>query len=410
MARGKRRPGNGDEPKVVLPEAPTFSKRPSGAATLPEPEPLSDELPPADPAMWVIVLAGGIGSRFWPLSTPERPKPVLALLGENPLVTETVSRLAPLVPPERVLILTSRDIAERIRLVIPDVPPGNILVEARPLGTAAALAWGAQEVAKRAGPRAICTVMHSDLAVSFPDMFRATLQRSGALAATHSAIVAVGVKPSRPDTAFGYIVPGLSLGGRSIDEGGAAWAREFVEKPAPLLAGELIAAGALWNAGMLTAEARVFTEALVANTKEVALGLEALEMNDTERFAGMIRSISIERGLLERTDRLLVIPGEFGWDDVGTWGCLSRARELDDLGNGTIGKVHCVDSSSNVVHGESGTVVLYGVSKMLVVTLEGLTFVTPLERANDLKPLLDSLPGSMRMKPSESGAKRPPRR
>ena len=395
---GRRTPDR--ETEVILPDAPTFSHRASGAATLPEPQPLGDEHSPADPLMWVIVLAGGIGSRFWPLSTSERPKPVLALVGENPLVTETVARLAPLVPAERVLVLTSRDIADRVRSVIPDVPPENVLVESRPLGTAAALAWGAQEVARRGGPRAVCTVMHSDLAVSFPDMFRATLRRAGSLAATHSAIVAVGVKPSRPETAFGYIVPGLALGGTGIEEGGPAWAREFVEKPAPMLAEELIKAGALWNAGMLTAEARVFIDALFAHTREIALGLEALEMNDTERFAGMIRSVSIERGLLERTDRLLVIPGEFGWDDVGTWACLSRSRELDDHGNGIIGKVQCVDSSSNVVHNESGTVVLYGVSKMLVVTLEGLTFVTPLERAKDLRQLLDALPGSMRMKPA----------
>lgn len=398
----KRRAGanGGGETEVILPEAPTFSPRASGAATLPEPQPLPEEPSPAEPVIWVIVLAGGIGSRFWPLSTSERPKPVLALLGEQPLVTETVSRLGPLVPPERVLILTSRDIADRVRRVIPEVPAGNVLVEARPLGTAAALAWGAQEVARRAGPRAVCTVMHSDLAVSFPEMFRATIQRSGALAAAHQAIVAVGIRPSRPETAFGYLVPGVPLDGREIDDGGAAWARDFVEKPAPMLANELIQAGALWNAGVLTAEARVFTDALAKHTKEIALGLEALEMNDTERFAGMIRSVSLERGLLERMDRLLVIPGEFGWDDVGTWASLSRARDLDDHGNGVIGRVHCVDSTSNVVHGESGTVVLYGVSKMLVVTLDGLTFVTPLERANDLRPLLDALPGSMRMKPS----------
>lgn len=403
MTRSRKDPGRRPSERdleIVLPDAPTFPQRSSGAATLPDPEPLSAEAPPADPDLWMIVLAGGIGSRFWPLSTPERPKPVLALLGEQPLLTETVSRLAPLVPPERVLVLTSRDIAERIRAVIPDVPQENLLIEKRPLGTAAALAWGAQEVSRRAGPRALCTAMHSDLAVSFPDMFRATLRRSAALARTHTTIVAVGVRPSRTETAFGYIVPGLAVGGTGIEEGGAAWAREFVEKPAPMLANELIKAGAFWNAGMLTAEAQVFLEALAANTKEIALGLEALEMNDTEKFAGMIRSVSIERGLLERTDRLLVVPADFGWDDVGTWACLRRARDLDDDGNGVIGRAHCVDSSANVVHCESGTVVLYGVSKMLVVTLNGLTFVTPLERAKDLKSLLDALPGSFRLRPS----------
>jgi mannose-1-phosphate guanylyltransferase len=113
-----------------------------------------------------------------------------------------------------------------------------------------------------------------------------------------------------------------------------------------------------------------------------------------------VRATSLERGLLERTDRLLVLLGEFGWDDVGTWASLRRARELDDDGNGASGPVHFVDADCNVVHAGHGSVVMYGVSKMLVVTLDGLTFVTTLDRASDLNRLLDALPGSMRIHPT----------
>lgn len=373
------------------------------ATAQPEPQAAQEELLPADAAMWAIVLAGGIGSRFWPLSTPERPKPVLSLLGERPLIAQTVARLAPLVPADRVLVLTSRDIEAAVKAAIPEVPPGNVLVEARPLGTAAALAWGAQEISRRAGPRTVCCVIHSDLAVGFPDMFRQTLRQAGALAAKDSAIVMIGARPTRPETAFGYALPAIDFSGNGDD---ATWAREFVEKPAPLLAEELIEEGAVWHTGIVTAEARVLLEGLEKHAHEISKGLEALEMGDSDRFAGMIRSVSIERGLLERTDRLRILTADFGWDDVGTWACLRRARDLDDHGNGVLGKVHCVDSTSNVVHGESGTVVLYGVSKMLVVTLDGLTFVTPIERANDLKPLLDALPGSMRLRPVQPERRR----
>jgi mannose-1-phosphate guanylyltransferase len=124
--------------------------------------------------------------------------------------------------------------------------------------------------------------------------------------------------------------------------------------------------------------------------------LQALGERDFIRFAGMIQSVSIERGLLERTSNLAVLPGDFGWDDVGTWASLRRARELDDDGNGAHGEVHFVECTGNVVHAEGVPVVLYGVSGMLVVTLAGLTFVTTLDRATELRPLLDALPEKIR--------------
>jgi mannose-1-phosphate guanylyltransferase len=161
-----------------------------------------------------------------------------------------------------------------------------------------------------------------------------------------------------------------------------------------------IAAGALWHAGILVGTATGFLSQLDEKTVELRDGFDALRAGNLPAFVGSIRSVGIERGLLERGPRLLVIPGDFEWDDVGTWASLRRARALDDDGNGVVGTAHFVDADSNIVHSETGVVVLYGVSKMLVVTLPGLTFVTPLERATDLKPLLDTLPGSMRVNPT----------
>jgi mannose-1-phosphate guanylyltransferase len=148
------------------------------------------------------------------------------------------------------------------------------------------------------------------------------------------------------------------------------------------------------------ASAETILAELRAHTPEVAGGLDALAHGNLPGFVGMVRATSLERGLLERTERLLVVQGEFGWDDVGTWASLRRARELDDDGNGAVGNVHFVEADCNVVHAERGTVVVYGVSRMLVVTLDGLTFVTSLDRATDLRPLLDALPGSMRIHPT----------
>lgn len=354
-----------------------------------------------DAALWAIIFAGGIGSRFWPLSTPSRPKPLLRLVSEQPLLVDTVQRLAPAIPPDRVLVLTSRDIAPAIRAALLTVPEMNILVEPRPLGTAAALAWGAQEVARRAGPHTLCCAMHADLAVGFPDEFRRVLRRAGAVAEREDALVAVGVRPSRVEPGFGYIRPGDPVDEQhTLADGGVHEVAAFVEKPSEAEAMLHIAAGALWHAGILVGTATGFLTQLDEKTVELRDGFDALRAGNLPAFVGSIRSVDIERGLLERGPRLLVIPGDFEWDDVGTWASLRRARSLDDDGNGVIGTAHFVDADSNIVHGESGVVVLYGVSKMLVVTLPGLTFVTPLDRAADLKPLLDALPGSMRIDPT----------
>ncbi len=371
--------------------------------TLPTEQPASFAEPETDVALWAVVFAGGIGSRFWPLSTPARPKPLLALVSQQTLIEDTVGRLQPAIPPERVLILTSRDIAPAIRSVTRDVPEENVLVEPRPLGTAAALAWGAQELARRAGPSAMLVAVHADLAVDFPEEYRRTLRRAAAIAAREQALVAIGIKATRPETGFGYIVPGSALTvDQPLVQGGAALARTFTEKPSEAEAAALLARGARWHSGVVVGAAGTFLQELAAHTAEVRDGLAALAAGNLPAFVGSVRATSLERGLLERTDRLLVLQGDFGWDDVGTWASLRRARDLDDDGNGAIGRAHFVDAECNVVHSERGTVVLYGVEKLLVVTLPGLTFVTTLDRASDLKPLLDALPGSMRIHPATS--------
>jgi mannose-1-phosphate guanylyltransferase len=242
--------------------------------------------------------------------------------------------------------------------------------------------------------------MHTDLAISFPSAFRESVGRAAAVANREGALVALGVRPTRAETAFGYIRVGDALDRDStLSAGGAYQVAGFIEKPAEAQAVALAGDGALWHSGIIVGSAKTMLEKLERYTPEIAPGLEALASGNLPAFAGMIRSVSIERGLLERIARFLVLLADFGWDDVGTWASLRRARDLDDDGNGALGAVQFVDSTSNVVHTESGTVVLFGVSRLLVVSLPGLTFITTLERANDLKPLLDALPGSLRVNP-----------
>jgi mannose-1-phosphate guanylyltransferase len=388
------------EPGAFSPGAPSGAAVGTLPAELPEPAVAAS----TDVALWAVIFAGGIGSRFWPLSTPARPKPLLRLVSEHTLIEDSIGRLQPTIPPERVLILTSHDIAPAIRTVTRDVPDENVLVEPRRLGTAAALAWGMHEVSRRGGAGAMVCAIHCDLAVDFNEQFRLTLRSAAAYATRERSLVSIGIKPTRPETGFGYVQPGMPLDPEiPLKRGGAHGTLSFIEKPSEHEALARIANGALWHSGVVVGAASTFLDEIALHTDEVRDALLPLAAGDIPGFVSMARSNSLERGLLERTHRLLVMLGEFGWDDVGTWASLRRARELDDDGNGAIGNAHFVDAECNVVHTETGTVVVFGVSHMLVVTIEGLTFVTSLERSGDLKPLFDALPGSMRSNPTGDG-------
>ena len=366
----------------------------TGFATATAEQPLPTRAAPLDEELWAVILAGGIGSRFWPLSSSDRPKQVLALVSERPLIAEAVARLEPLVPSERILVVTSRDIAGQIRAATPTIPERNVLVEPRPLGTAASLAWAAGEIRHRAGPDAIFCCLHADLAVAFVDAFRHVLREAARVAATADSLVAIGIQSTRAETGFGYLIPGLPLrADRPLAAGGACHVIAFEEKPARPRAEVLVREGALWNSGIFVWRTKVILEAMSRHCVEIGGSLSSLETRDHDEFVRGVRSVSIERGLLERcSGGLVVLPGEFGWDDVGTWAALRRARELDDTGNGASGRTYFMDASGNVVHAEGAAAVLYGVDGLLVVTLPGLTFVTTVERAADLKPLLDALP------------------
>ena len=155
------------------------------------------------------------------------------------------------------------------------------------------------------------------------------------------------------------------------------------------------AEGYLWNSGIFVWRVGDFLDELRAHTPEVWPALDAAD-GDLERFFGAVRSISVDVGVLERSDRVMVIPGSFGWDDVGTWAALHRVRPHDASGNAATGTVHALQAKGNVVHAEGNAVVLYGVSDLVVVTRDGLTLVTTRDRAADLKTLIESLPAELR--------------
>jgi mannose-1-phosphate guanylyltransferase len=206
----------------------------------------------------------------------------------------------------------------------------------------------------------------------------------------HDRLVTVGMVPSRPETGFGYIVPGPPL-----DDAARSVSR-FSEKPDAATALDLMAAGALWNSGLFAWTASRLLAEVQAHTPEVARVLPALAADDVERFFREVEPISIDVGLLERSRAVAVVRGEFAWDDVGTWQALTRVRPKDTRGNVIVGDAFLHESEDCVVWSDHDPIVLYGVKELVVVQANGRILVMPAERAASMKQLLDALPPAIR--------------
>ncbi len=341
-------------------------------------------------ATYAVVLAGGVGSRFWPLSTPERPKQLLPLVSEHSMLEDTVARLDGLIARERILILTSVQLAPAIRRTLPWMAADQVLEEPRAAGTAAALAWAAIDVRRRGGADAMMLSVHADAAIGNDARFRDVLGAALQAAAAHDALATVGIVPTDPNPGLGYIEPGTALDTQT-------WrVAKFLEKPDRAKAERLVAAGCLWNSGIFAWRAQGFLDALAAHTPELGAALAAASSGREAFFAAVRETISVDVGVLERAGNVAVVRGDFGWDDVGTWGALRRVRPRDAHGNAVRGEAYTVHARDNVVHAESGRVVLYGVQDLVVVVQDGLTMVTTVAHADQLKTMLDQLPAEVR--------------
>jgi len=333
---------------------------------------------------WAAILAGGSGTRFWPLSTPEQPKQFLPLAGNRPLLAQAVSRLQGLVPPERTLILTAPTLVDRVAETVPEVPHANIFAEPRSASTAPALAWAAHWIAKH-DPGGQMVSLHADWAVGDDSAFRAAATHALGVAAEQDVLVTVGIKPTRNETAYGYIVPGRA-------SGSARKVKRFIEKPSPTRAALLRRGGALWNSGLFAWSAARFLGEAGAYAEELAPGWAALTNGDAPRFFAAVTPVAVDVAVLERTPRLAVVTGTFAWDDIGSWDALLRVRRRDAHGNVTVGKVTLGDDVKNsVIWAESEELAVVGIEDMVVVRANGHTLVMPTGRPDKLKALVQSL-------------------
>jgi mannose-1-phosphate guanylyltransferase len=337
---------------------------------------------------WAVLLAGGSGTRFWPLSTPEHPKQLLPLAGPRSTAEDSVERLAGLIPRERTLVVAGAGLAAALRERL-ELPAENLLVEPRAASTAPALIWATWE-AQRRDPDAEVLSLHADWAVGDPAAFRDTAAGALAAARRHDCLVTVGIVPSRPETGYGYIVPGPPL------DASTRRVARFSEKPDAATALDLMAAGALWNSGLFAWTAARLLAEVRTHTPEVSGALQSLAEADPARFFDLVVPVSIDVGLLERSDAVAVVRGDFAWDDVGTWQALARVRAKDPAGNVVVGRAVLHESQDCIVWSDGDPIVLYGVQEMVVVHAHGRILVMPADRAASMKQLLDALPPAIR--------------
>ncbi|MGH7457976.1 MAG: mannose-1-phosphate guanylyltransferase [Longimicrobiaceae bacterium] len=341
--------------------------------------------------LWVMVLAGGVGSRFWPLSTPERPKQLLSLGSERPLICDTVERAALLAPKERIRLLAGESLGAALLPAVPGLDGSNLWAEPAARGTGPVLVWAAFRAHQR-DPGAVMVSLHADHVISPPERFAEDVRAAVRLANEYRRLFTIGVPPNRPETGYGYIRTGDTL------EGGEGFrVAEFVEKPDRKRAERYLAAGGYWwNTGIFVWRVADLLEEVRVHTPEIAPQLELLEKGRDDAFFERVTPVSIDEGVLERSGRVGVVRANFRWDDAGAWDSLFRTSTPDEDGNVVVGAAHAVDTTGSVLFAEDGPVVTFGVDDLIVVRAAGITLVTRPERAPGLKELLARLPERLR--------------
>ena len=337
---------------------------------------------------WAVIIAGGSGTRFWPLSTPAKPKQLLPLAGPSSTAESTVERLDGLVDPDRILLVTGRHLAGPLRERL-GLPESNVLIEPFAKSTGPALVWATHESSRRDSD-AIVLSQHADWHVPDAADFRRVASRAYEVAAEERLIVTVGVVPTRVETGYGYIVPGSDL------RSGASRVDRFVEKPNAELAARLIDRGALWNSGLFCWPASTLLDEISRLTPEIGPFVDRLDRRDVNGFFESVADLSIDVGVLERSAAVAVVRGDFSWDDIGTWDALARVRDGDPNGNVAVGEVSVVGSSNCIAWSEKIPIVLSGVSNLVVIEANGRILVMAREQAPHLKKTLEALSPDVR--------------
>ena len=340
-----------------------------------------------------LIMAGGKGTRFWPLSTEEKPKQFLNLIGEETMIQMTVSRIKPIIPIERVFVCTGEMYVDLVKEQLPELPEQNIIVEPEGRNTAPCIALSAF-VIKKYYKDANMIVLPSDHLISDEDEFRNVIKNADEFVKENKeAIITLGMEPTRPETGYGYIRYGKDK--KEINNHKVIKVDAFVEKPNKEKAEAYIKEGNyLWNGGMFLWSADNILKQIEKYSNNTYKALKDIETVANEEIQELINNnyhkteaISIDYAVMEKSDSIYVVPSRFGWDDVGSWEALDRYREKDDKGNVLVGSAKVVGSHGNLVISSSHDIVVEGLKDIYVIENDGKILVGHKSNVANVKEL-----------------------
>lgn len=345
--------------------------------------------------MTALIMAGGRGERFWPKSRKNLPKQFLSLTGDGKTMIQlTVSRISSLVKMEDIFISTNKDYKDLVMEQLPEIPVENIICEPVGRNTAPCIGLGAVHIAKKYDD-SIMFVLASDHLIKYNSMFTNTLKDAAEIAEENTNLVTLGITPDYPETGYGYIKFNPN------ERTGRAFSVErFVEKPSLEVAKEYLAAEEyLWNSGMFVWKVSSILQKMKEFMPEVhqslmniqaSIGTENEEIVLEKEFYNM-PAISIDYGIMEKSDNIYTLPGTFGWDDVGSWLAVERIKRSNEYGNVVNGNVITIDSRNCIIEADKKLIALIGIKDLIVVDTEDATLICSKDSSGDIKKILENL-------------------
>lgn len=353
--------------------------------------------------IYAVIMAGGSGTRFWPKSTKALPKQFLNLFGDATMLQNTVRRIEPIIPQERVLVVTNEQYVDIVKEQLPKVPDQNVVSEPVAKNTAPCVAIAAELLAKK-DPEAVMVVLPADHHITEPDRFLEVVEAAVEKAKSGPYLVTIGINPSRPETGFGYIHANASesetKAGKLVHP-----VRAFKEKPDLKTAEEFVASGDyFWNSGMFVWKASTVLKEIQMHLPEMYAEVKAAsselytDMHDAavNDFYHNCESISIDYGIMEQSKSVFVVPGEFGWNDVGSWTAVYELAEKNAAGN-AIQALHVATAEAEnnlVVSNSEKMIALVGVENLAVIETEKALLVCDLNSAQGVKQIVEFLKGN----------------
>ncbi len=349
------------------------------------------------PSHYAVIMAGGRGERFWPLSTSKRPKQLLDLVGDRALIGQAVERIADLIPPENVFVITNADLVEATCKALPELPRTNVIGEPMGRDTAAAVALGCALVEAK-DPRASFAILTADQVMGELPVFKQTLLDALNLAQAEDVLITMGIQPAHPDTGFGYIRASEAHETETVSS--FFKVKKFEEKPNLIRAKEFVDSGeCFWNSGMFIWSVRSLRKAMMRHCPPLTrlmdlmlphIGKATFDEKLLAEYENLSK-ISIDYALMEKADNILMAKGEFTWDDVGSWPALENHFPKDDQGNTVIGNGEMLAADGNIVYSREHLTACVGVSDLIVVQSEGVTLVCAKDQAQSIKQLVKRL-------------------